>query len=278
MSGTDASAHILIVDDDRLVLATLGQGLRDAGYRVSEASDAASALELARTKPDLALLDVRMPGTSGVQLAERFVAEYQLPFIFLSAFGDPRYHQARQRARRARLSRKASRRAANHSGDRSRSGAGDADQRAERQGRAVEPCAGERARDQHGGGYPHGAAPSRPRRGIRGAALVCPVATAACAGRRSSDRRRGRSAQQGRPRALANAVVILSGHIDCKCHNAPAPKRPSIVTARHSRDATSTSLRICDGAATGLPRPVPARQYTGPDPGPRSQRAVALAL
>ena len=90
MSGTGASAHILIVDDDRLVLATLGKGLRDAGYRVSEANDAASALELARTKPDLALLDVRMPGTSGIQLAERLVAEYpQLPFIFLSAFGDP---------------------------------------------------------------------------------------------------------------------------------------------------------------------------------------------
>ena len=89
MSGTDASAHLLIVDDDRLVLATLGQGLRNAGYRVSEASDAVSALELARTKPDLALLDVRMPGTSGIQLAERLVAEYpQLPFIFLSAFGD----------------------------------------------------------------------------------------------------------------------------------------------------------------------------------------------
>jgi AmiR/NasT family two-component response regulator len=89
MNGTGASAHILIVDDDRLVLATLGKGLRDAGYRVSEANDAASALELARSKPDLALLDVRMPGTSGIQLAERFVAEHKLPFIFLSAFGNP---------------------------------------------------------------------------------------------------------------------------------------------------------------------------------------------
>ena len=89
MSGTGAGAHILIVDDDRLVLATLGQGLRDAGYRVTEASDGKSALDLvSRNAPDLALLDVRMPGMSGVELAERLAAEYQLPFIFLSAYGD----------------------------------------------------------------------------------------------------------------------------------------------------------------------------------------------
>jgi AmiR/NasT family two-component response regulator len=89
MSGTGAGAHILIVDDDRLVLATLAQGLRGAGYRVTEASDGASALELvARNAPDLALLDVRMPGMSGVELAERLAAEHQLPFLFLSAYND----------------------------------------------------------------------------------------------------------------------------------------------------------------------------------------------
>ena len=90
MSGIDAGAHILIVDDDRLVLATLGHGLRDAGYRVSEASDGATALAMvAREKPDLALLDVRMPDISGVKLAERLAAEHGLPFMFLSAYGDP---------------------------------------------------------------------------------------------------------------------------------------------------------------------------------------------
>ena len=90
MTGTDAVAHILIVDDDRLVLATLGRGLRDAGYRVSEASEGAAALAfVAREKPDLALLDVRMPDMSGVRLAERLAAEHALPFMFLSAYGDP---------------------------------------------------------------------------------------------------------------------------------------------------------------------------------------------
>ena len=89
MAGTGENAHILIVDDDRLVLATLGGGLRAAGYRVTEAGDGDTALKLApEVKPDLALLDVRMPGMSGVQLAER-LGELGLPFIFLSAYGDP---------------------------------------------------------------------------------------------------------------------------------------------------------------------------------------------
>ena len=88
MRGTAASVHILIVDDDRLVLSTIGKGLRDAGYRVSEANDGQSALELvARDRPDLAVLDVRMPGMSGIELAAQLTSDYQLPFIFLSAYG-----------------------------------------------------------------------------------------------------------------------------------------------------------------------------------------------
>jgi response regulator NasT len=90
MNGIDAGAHILIVDDDRLVLATLGHGLRNAGYRVTEAAEGTTALSLvAREKPDLALLDVRMPDISGVKLAERLSAEFDVPFMFLSAYGDP---------------------------------------------------------------------------------------------------------------------------------------------------------------------------------------------
>jgi len=90
MGGTDAGIHVLIVDDDRLVLTTLARGLRDAGYRVTEAGDGATALGLvAREMPDLALLDVRMPGMSGIELAARLTSEHQLPFLFLSAYGGP---------------------------------------------------------------------------------------------------------------------------------------------------------------------------------------------
>ena len=91
MTGTGENAHILIVDDDRLVLALIGSGLRDAGYRVTEASDSASALRaVAAEPPDLALLDVRMPDMSGVKLAETIAAQHaSVPFMFLSAYDDP---------------------------------------------------------------------------------------------------------------------------------------------------------------------------------------------
>lgn len=79
----------MIVDDDRLVLETLAKGLRDAGYQVSEAGDCASALKLvAQEKPDLALLDVRLPDNTGVDLGERLAADHGVPFMFLSAYDD----------------------------------------------------------------------------------------------------------------------------------------------------------------------------------------------
>lgn len=87
--GTGVKAHILIVDDDRLVLALLARGLEDAGYAVIEASDSAAALDVVqREKPDLALLDVRMPDMSGLRLAEILSSQHGVPFMFLSAYDD----------------------------------------------------------------------------------------------------------------------------------------------------------------------------------------------
>jgi response regulator NasT len=81
--------HLLIADDDRLVLATLGRGLRAAGYSTREAASGEEALRLAaECAPDLALLDVRMPGVSGLEVARRLAAEGRVPFLFLSAYGD----------------------------------------------------------------------------------------------------------------------------------------------------------------------------------------------
>lgn len=82
-------AHILVVDDDRLVLASLVQGLRSAGYRVSEASRGEEALDLAANEPpDLALLDVRMPGMDGIDLGEHLARRFGVPFLYLSAYGE----------------------------------------------------------------------------------------------------------------------------------------------------------------------------------------------
>lgn len=81
---------LLIVDDDRLVLATLGRGLRDAGFNVLEADSGQRALELgARHSPALALIDQRMPGMSGTELARRLTEAGAIPFIFLTACADP---------------------------------------------------------------------------------------------------------------------------------------------------------------------------------------------
>ncbi len=80
---------ILVVDDDRLVLATLSHGLTEAGYEVIDADNGDDAILLAREhRPDLALLDIRMEGMSGFDVAA-YLREYcKMPFMFLSAFAD----------------------------------------------------------------------------------------------------------------------------------------------------------------------------------------------
>ena len=85
----DDKGKILVVDDDRLVLATLTHGLTQAGYEVIDADNGDDAILLAREhRPDLALLDIRMEGKSGFDVAA-YLREYcQMPFMFLSAFSD----------------------------------------------------------------------------------------------------------------------------------------------------------------------------------------------
>lgn len=80
---------ILVVDDDRLVLATLTHGLSQAGYEVIDADNGDDAILLARQhRPELALLDIRMEGKSGFDVAEYLRDYCQIPFMFLSAFTD----------------------------------------------------------------------------------------------------------------------------------------------------------------------------------------------
>ena len=80
---------ILVVDDDRLVLATLTHGLMQAGYAVIDADNGDDAILLAREhRPDLALLDIRMEGKSGFDVAAYLRQYCQIPFMFLSAFSD----------------------------------------------------------------------------------------------------------------------------------------------------------------------------------------------
>jgi len=85
---------ILIADDDRLVLLTLADGLREAGFEVVEASDGMQALAACQDEaPALALLDIRMPGLDGLELARRLRDETAVPFLFLSAYNDEPFVQ-----------------------------------------------------------------------------------------------------------------------------------------------------------------------------------------
>ncbi len=89
VAATAGKGRILVVDDDRLVLATVTHGLAQAGYEVIDADNGDDAILLAREhRPALALLDIRMEGKSGFDVAETLRDAYRIPFMFLSAFAD----------------------------------------------------------------------------------------------------------------------------------------------------------------------------------------------
>lgn len=85
MSEASASAPlVLLVDDDLLILGVLARALEAAGLRVRLASSGAQALAfLAQdSRPDLAVLDITMPGMSGLELAGQLDG---VPHMFVSA-------------------------------------------------------------------------------------------------------------------------------------------------------------------------------------------------
>jgi response regulator NasT len=78
--------RILIVEDDRLVLTGLATGLEDRGYTIIKAASGEEAVLLADTaRPDLVLIDICLPGISGIQAAQRIKEKLDIPVIFLSA-------------------------------------------------------------------------------------------------------------------------------------------------------------------------------------------------
>ena len=65
-------ARILVVDDETPIRTTMGDMLRRRGYDVVTAANGEEALALIHQRPfDLLLLDLKMPGLSGIQVAER---------------------------------------------------------------------------------------------------------------------------------------------------------------------------------------------------------------
>ena len=77
---------ILIAEDDADIRSLLRLYLEGEGFRVAEAADGAAALDLARTEPpDMAILDVMMPGMNGFELTRALRAYGDVPILILSA-------------------------------------------------------------------------------------------------------------------------------------------------------------------------------------------------
>ena len=86
----DDAPHVLIVDDDARIRDLLSRFLGDNGFRVTPASDAASARAAMRGLTfDLVVLDVMMPGESGLSLARDLKQHSDIPICMLTANAEP---------------------------------------------------------------------------------------------------------------------------------------------------------------------------------------------
>jgi DNA-binding response OmpR family regulator len=83
--------RILVVDDDPSVTSLLKRGLSYEGFAVDTASSGSQGLAIARERyPDLAILDIMMPGMDGLEVLRRMrAADPQLPILMLTAKDAP---------------------------------------------------------------------------------------------------------------------------------------------------------------------------------------------
>jgi len=80
--------RILVVDDDKNALRLYESELTELGYDITPVSNAREALERFRPdRPDLVLLDIRMPGMDGLEVLARMLSlDRQVPIILISAY------------------------------------------------------------------------------------------------------------------------------------------------------------------------------------------------
>jgi len=82
----DGKKYILVADDDKEIREVVGLLLSSEGYEVLTAEDGLQAAEYACTDIDLYILDVNMPGQSGLLAASQIRKRFQTPIIFLTAY------------------------------------------------------------------------------------------------------------------------------------------------------------------------------------------------
>ena len=84
-----AIPHLLIVDDDREIRDLVSRFFVKHGYKVAAASDARSMEAVLATGPvDLVILDLMLPGKSGLELCRDLRARSSVPILMLTAMGD----------------------------------------------------------------------------------------------------------------------------------------------------------------------------------------------
>lgn len=92
------NGRILIADDDPVFVELMASRLRTDGFEVEVAFDSVQALTLAmRLRPDAVLLDVRMPGGTGLDTLKRIKRSsrtHGIPVIIASALDDPSLSQS----------------------------------------------------------------------------------------------------------------------------------------------------------------------------------------
>ena len=81
--------RVLIAEDETIIRLDLRGLLEGAGHEVcAEAKDGVEAVELARSRrPDVALLDVKMPRLDGIEAARQILDERPIPIVMLTAYG-----------------------------------------------------------------------------------------------------------------------------------------------------------------------------------------------
>ena len=80
------SKKIMVVDDERVLVETIGYNLRREGYATVNAYDGAAAISTARReKPDAVLLDLMLPGLDGFEVCRALRRETTVPILMLTA-------------------------------------------------------------------------------------------------------------------------------------------------------------------------------------------------